>query len=117
MIGSSITTWRLLALCSCLVLLLSSASLQAGDEDISPSAYQQFDPVTGFTITVDPNDPNRQGHSTTDGQSQQSAPATEVAAATEASRPNTWLYWVIVAIAGAGVLVWIRSKANKISPP
>ena len=116
MIGSLITFWRVLALCSCLVLLLSSASLQAGDEDMSPSAYQQFDPVTGYTITVDPNDPNRQGHSTTDGQSPQTDTA-ELSAATEENRPYTWLYWVIVAIAGAGVLAWIRSKANSSSPP
>ena len=31
-----------------------AAQLHAGDEDMSPSPYQEFDPVTGYMVTVDP---------------------------------------------------------------
>lgn len=44
-----------------LTLLLLAPALYAGDEDMSPSAYQIFDPETGFTITVEP-DPTLQDH-------------------------------------------------------
>ena len=35
-------------------LMISFVSVQAGDEDLNPSVYQDFDPVTGFVIDVVP---------------------------------------------------------------
>ncbi len=35
-------------------LCLISGALWAGDEDINPSIYQQFDPETGYLVKADP---------------------------------------------------------------
>ncbi len=43
-----------------LVLILGTLAAYAGDEDMSPSAYHVFDPVTGYMITVDPLDEEQQ---------------------------------------------------------
>lgn len=37
-----------------MVLCLITEAMWAGDEDINPNIYQQFDPVTGFLVDVDP---------------------------------------------------------------
>jgi hypothetical protein len=49
---------RAIAHCVASGLLLATLSLpalvHAGDEDLNPSVYQEFDPVTGFVIDVVP---------------------------------------------------------------
>jgi hypothetical protein len=37
-----------------MILFLITEAMWAGDEDINPNIYQQFDPVTGFLVDVDP---------------------------------------------------------------
>lgn len=37
-----------------LLAALLAGPLLAGDEDMSPSPYQEFDPVTGYMVTVEP---------------------------------------------------------------
>jgi len=37
-----------------ILLFFQALSAMAGDEEVNPSAYQIFDPVTGFTIDVEP---------------------------------------------------------------
>lgn len=111
------TTIRVVAAAGCLIALVFGAELRAGDEDLSPSAYQRFDPVTGFTITVDPDAQNSQEHGPTDGQTQSDAAhANDESTATEASPRYAWLYWVIALAAGAGVIVWLRGKAHRNGP-
>lgn len=98
----------------CLASVLAAGGALAGDEDISPSAYQEFDPVTGYMITVDPEAGNGQGkgHDNTDGQADPGQGPAEGAPspAGNAARSFAWLYWAIVAVAGAAVLYWLRGK-------
>lgn len=47
---------------SAALLVLLAVAARAGDEDISPSPYQEFDPVTGYMVTVDPAENQQQGH-------------------------------------------------------
>ena len=36
-----------------LVLLLPYSEVHAGDEDMNPTAYQRFDPITGYMVPID----------------------------------------------------------------
>jgi len=59
---TSLRTGSLRLATSATLLVLLSASVRAGDEDISPSPYQEFDPVTGYMVTIDPAEERPQGH-------------------------------------------------------
>lgn len=43
-----------------LLILIQTPSVIAGDEDINPNAYQQFDPETGYMMPVDPQSTQHQ---------------------------------------------------------
>lgn len=81
----------------------------AGDEDISPNAYQEFDPVTGYMITVDPDAEQRQGH----GADDDAGSGTPEAGADGSS---AWVYWVVAGAVLAGGAVWLRSRLTGSGP-
>ncbi|MFQ5982230.1 MAG: hypothetical protein ACE5KS_02535 [Woeseiaceae bacterium] len=81
-----------------LVLTVWTATLYAGDEDMSPSAYHVFDPETGYMITVDPEAEEQSmatGDSVTTG-----IDDTDVAA------PVPWQFWVAAFVIAGGIFVW-----------
>lgn len=110
------TTARAAAAGATLTILLAVAGVRAGDEDISPNAYQEFDPVTGYMITVDPDAENQQDHAAADAQNAATSGhgAGEPPPGNGASR--AWLYGLVAALAGAGFIVWVRSKARGNGP-
>ena len=92
-------------------LLAGGGTASAGDEDLSPNAYQEFDPVTGFMVTVDPD--ADAGHDDEVAAQAEHGDAADAVEATADSEPAStgWLYWVIIGVAAAGVLTWLRRKA------
>ncbi len=83
-----------------LVVTIWTATLYAGDEDMSPSAYHVFDPVTGYMITVDPQ-----------------AEEQQVSAAPEDVQPEVdttalvlWQYWIAVIVVAGGIAVWLHKR-------
>ncbi len=93
----------------CLTAMLITSRLYAGDEDISPSVYQQFDPVTGYMITVEPPPAAQQNHAP-------AAVAADVAStppddqAEGPSRSQYWIYLLAVMLLGGGFVAWLRNK-------
>jgi len=83
-----------------LFLTLYTTTLYAGDEDMSPSAYHVFDPVTGYMITVDPLDEEQQDSAATAG----------VPPEVDTTAPDAWLYWIAMIVAAAGIVVWLRKR-------
>ena len=81
--------------------------LYAGDEDMSPSAYHVFDPVTGYMITVDPLDEEQPDPAPTDDASPE-VETTEVTGEPTASVP--WQYWIATIVVAGGIAVWLRKK-------
>ena len=88
------------------VLTLWTATLYAGDEDMSPSAYHVFDPVTGYMITVDPQ-AEEQGVATGDETSPEPE-ASEVADGL--TTPVPWLYWIAAIAVTGGFVVWLSKR-------
>jgi len=82
------------------LLLGLATTLNAGDEDMSPSAYHVFDPETGYMITVDPMDEEQQVSAATDGVPPEVAPTV----------PGTWQYWMVAIAIAAGVAAWLYRK-------
>ncbi len=83
-----------------LVLAFWTAMLHAGDEDMSPSAYHVFDPVTGYMITVDPLAEEQQDSGPTDG----------VPPETEPTAPVVWQFWIAASVIAGGVVVWLHKR-------
>lgn len=82
----------------------------AGDEDISPNAYQVFDPETGFMVPADSLPDAQQGHPPAD----QTDAGSAAADAGQGSAPSRLLPLLLVAvIAMAGVAVWLRAKRKR----
>lgn len=79
----------------------------AGDEDISPSAYQIFDPETGYMIPVDPADA-RQGHEASGDDAQS---VDEVASKDKGSR-TLWPYPAGFLLAFFLGFLWWRKKSR-----
>ena len=100
-----------------LVVLLAVRAASAGDEDLSPNAYQEFDPVTGFMVPVDPDADKQQGHGEdTTAQVEHGDAAPDAAAPQDAwSGSSRWVYWAVVIAAALGVAVWLRRKAVALS--
>ncbi len=86
----------------------------AGDEDISPSAYQEFDPVTGFMVTIDP-DAEHDRESSKNSADHESND-TEDDRDRSLGNANGALYLLIVVAAGVAIAVWMRRRAKKNSP-
>ena len=74
--------------------------MYAGDEDMSPSAYHVFDPVTGYMVTVDPLD------------EEQPIPATvdEAPPAVGPTPPVAWQLWTATVVVVTGVVAWLRKS-------
>ena len=83
-----------------LVLMLYTATLHAGDEDMSPSAYHVFDPETGYMITVDPLDEEQQDSSVPD----------EVPPEDEPTTPDSWQYWIAAFAVSGGIAFWLHRR-------
>ncbi len=90
-----------------LVLTLWTATLYAGDEDMSPSAYHVFDPVTGYMITVDPLAEEQQDSAAPDDL----PPKVETTDVTdEPTAPDPWQYWIATIVVAGGVVVWLLKR-------
>ena len=74
-----------------IALMVPTVSVQAGDEDLNPSVYQEFDPVTGFVIDVVPPPDDQQAAAQNHTASTPVDPAASTAAtpADVASTPAT----------------------------
>ncbi len=89
-----------------LMSVLCTATADAGDEDMSPSAYHIFDPVTGYMITVDPQ-AEEQDPTTSDEASPELEP-TEVEDGH--TTPVPWHYWIVAIVVSGGILVWLSKR-------
>jgi len=97
----------------CLTAILISPTLYAGDEDISPNAYNIFDPVTGYMVPADSQPTAQQGHAISEvGPNIASEPQDNQAE--NSTRPQSWIYLLAVMLLTAGYAAWKRNK-NKIS--
>ena len=83
-----------------LVLAFWTATLHAGDEDMSPSAYHVFDPVTGYMITVDPLAEEQQDSAATD----------DVPPEIEPTAPVVWQFWIAAIVITGGIIVWLHKR-------
>ena len=91
-------------------------TVYAGDEDMNPTAYQRFDPETGFMIPIQqPHDGQQQNHNqTTQGTTDAvqtpdtSMPPPVVEAPAEST--SFWLYLLAGVTVLAGLAAWIRGK-------
>jgi hypothetical protein len=100
---SSLHARKLRLAASAALLVLLAVVARAGDEDISPSPYQEFDPVTGYMVTVDPAPDQQQGH----GPAADEAATEQAAAVAENDGGFSWLHAAMAAaamIAAAGLL-------------
>ena len=126
--------------CLLLVLLLLAyiiGPVHAGDEDMNPTIYQQFDPETGFMIPIPAptHAPVTQSQTQTDtsqtvpitdndismtGQEQAVATSMDTIGETESGspmnemRPSTWIIMILM-ITGIGVIGLWLAKKTKIS--
>jgi len=83
-----------------LVLAFWTVTLNAGDEDMSPSAYHVFDPETGYMITVDPMDEEQQVPPVVDEELPAVGPTTPVA----------WQFWIATLVVATGIVAWLRKS-------
>ena len=80
-----------------LVLILGVAAY-AGDEDMRPSAYHVFDPVTGYMITVDPLEEEQQELMVPD----------DVPPEVESTVSVHWYFWIAAIAAAGSITVWLH---------
>ncbi len=83
-----------------LVLILGTLAAYAGDEDMSPSAYHVFDPVTGYMITVDPLDEEQQDSLVPD----------EIPPEVESTAPVHWQSWIAAIAVSGGIAYWLPRR-------
>lgn len=83
-----------------LLLTLCTATLYAGDEDMSPSAYHVFDPVTGYMITVDPLDEEQQDSVVPD----------EIPPEVESTASVHWYFWIAAIAVSGGIAYWLHGR-------
>jgi len=83
-----------------LLLTLCTATLYAGDEDMSPSAYHVFDPVTGYMITVDPLDEEQQDSLVPD----------EILPEIESTASGHWYFWIAAIAVSGGIAYWLHGR-------
>ncbi len=77
-----------------------TATLHAGDEDMSPSAYHVFDPVTGYMITVDPLDEEQQDSVVPD----------EIPPEVESTASVHWYFWIAAIAVSGGIAYWLHRR-------
>ncbi len=83
-----------------LLLAVGTTTLNAGDEDMSPSAYHVFDPETGYMITVDPME-----------EEQFSATATDnVPPEVKTTALGAWQYWIATIVVAGGIAAWLYRR-------
>ncbi len=82
------------------MLLLGALAAYAGDEDMSPSAYHVFDPVTGYMVTVDPLDEEQQD----------SVVPAEISPEVETTASNHWQVWFAAIAVSVGIAYWLYRR-------
>ena len=83
-----------------LLLTLYTVTLHAGDEDMSPSAYHVFDPVTGYMIIVDPLDEEQQDSVVPD----------EIPPTVESTASIHWHFWIAAIAVSGGIAFWLHRR-------
>jgi hypothetical protein len=83
-----------------LILILGTLAAYAGDEDMSPSAYHVFDPVTGYMITVDPLDEEQQDSVVPD----------EIPPEVESTVSVHWRFWIAAIAVSGGIAFWLHRR-------
>ncbi len=106
-----------LAVCIC-VIMLPQTKVHAGDEDMNPTAYHRFDPVTGYMIPIEEPPQGQQDHSqTTAPVTAQTNGMNQTTNATEDTvvSNSIWLYILASLTIIVGLAAWIRGKGTGIS--
>jgi hypothetical protein len=94
----------------CLAVILIVPVAYAGDEDMSPSAYQKFDPVTGYMIPEDDPSAQPQGHAAP-GDAEAGSAANAGGEGSASSTPSPmWGYLLFAAALIAALLAWASKK-------
>ena len=81
-------------------LILGTLAAYAGDEDMSPSAYHVFDPVTGYMITVDPLDEEQQDSLVSD----------EIPPEVESTVSVHRRFWIAAIAVSGGIAFWLHRR-------
>ena len=97
----------------------------AGDEDMNPTAYSVFDPVTGYMIPVEDPPPQQhtQVNATTQAPTDTATPTPQTTVDSQAmTSPNTiaddakqspmWMYLIAAALILGGFAAWVRNKGK-----
>jgi cobalamin biosynthesis Mg chelatase CobN len=114
------------------IIFCNTINVYAGDEDLNPTAYQRFDPETGFMVTID--SPPSSQHTPPSQQNTTQPSAQMTATATAPEKTNTtgtvvsqavknqqtdmtpiesspmWMYLVAGALILGGFAAWVRNK-------
>jgi hypothetical protein len=88
---------------------LTTPALHAGDEDISPNAYNVFDPVTGYMVPAESQPTAQQGQSMTATNRDAGAEATD----DQADKPtqlHSWILLLALTFLVGGYAAWKRNK-------
>ena len=92
-----------------LTAILTTPTLHAGDEDISPNAYNVFDPVTGYMVPADSQPTTQQGHELSDADANLAAdPLNDQTEGT--SESQRWIYLLAIVVLAGGFISWRRNK-------
>jgi hypothetical protein len=101
------------------LFLLPGQTLLAGDEEMNPSMYQVFDPVTGYMVPADElTDPQSAAAQHTTNQTHKMEPAEESAqtAGVTSSAPYALLAGIAATLGLiSGIAYWFYSYRKKIS--
>ncbi|NNE38650.1 MAG: hypothetical protein HKN08_10135 [Gammaproteobacteria bacterium] len=102
-----------------LILMLHSPAF-AGDEDMNPTAYSVFDPVTGYMIPADQLPP--QEHTSTATTTNETTIPDESStmvgqpmaseSSTNEDQSPMWMYLVAGALILGGFAAWVRNKGK-----
>jgi len=97
----------------CLTAFLTTPTIYAGDEDISPNAYNVFDPVTGYMVPADSQPTALQGHEMTEADANLAADPLNNQSENPA-QSQRWIYLLALMLLAGGFAAWSRNK-EKIS--
>ena len=100
-----------------LFTILISPVVHAGDEDMNPTAYHQFDPVTGYMIPIEDPPPSQQKH--TPLSVAKTIVDANITADPVPNQPEDtgqgnlfWLYFLTALTIFAGFAAWIGKKGD-----